>query len=47
MIPEGLMKPLEFVAQELNISIHAADVVRIYKVTDLPTEVFVPLIIEP
>jgi hypothetical protein len=46
-IPEGLMKPLEFVEPELNISIHAADVVRIYKVADLPPEVFVPLIIEP
>jgi len=47
MIPEGLMRPLEYVEPELNISIHDADVVRIYKVADLPPEVFVPLIFEP
>ena len=41
------MNILEFVEPEKNISIHDADVVRIYKVADLPPEVFVPVIINP
>ena len=46
-IPESLMNILEFVKPEKNISIHDIDMVRIYKVTNLPPEVFIPSIINP
>ena len=46
-MPEGLIDILEFVKPEKNISIHGVDMVRIYKVSDLPIEVFIPSIVDP
>ena len=46
-IPEALMTILKNVVPEKSIFLHGLEMVRIYKVSDLPLEVFSPVMVEP